>query len=550
MISAEKASVSDARGGVRKHRSSTVAWGDVNVELARTSRDAFRVDGRRRAGVFPGQRFVSSSDAATRNALCAIALLTALRFVLALTLPLSFDEAYYWLWSKHLAIGYYDHPPLIAFAIRGGTLIFGNTEFGVRFVSLIASIAASWAVWRSAALLLPGARPGPAACLLFNATLMIAAETMAATPDSLLIAIASFLMWTIAKLETTHDGRWWLAAGLAAGTALITKLSGLFLCGSLCLWLLASPIARPWLRTFWPYAGALITLLLFAPFVYWNAEHNFISFRFQFARVSAGHLDSRFLLEFVAGQMALASPFILALAGVSLARNSLLAKPPNRLGFAAAMVWPAILYFLFHALHARVQGNWPGFVYPALAVLAAQPFAGASRNPHGDGTVDKMCRLALPAAGVILTVAYAQAFFGLFPIGLRDPIARTTGVGIVPVVEQISARASLTRADAIVTTNYVTTSWLAFYLRTSVPIVQVTDSFRFLSSPLAMPRLLQGRLLWVTQHPDQEMPAIRGEFSHVAPSGKVERLRHGVVLDEFDIYTVSGLQGPTRGRRP
>src|SRR5690349_90818 len=82
-------------------------------------------------------------------------LLIVLRFVTAGHLPLSFDESYFWLWSKHLALSYYDHPPLIALTIRAGTLGFGDTEFGVRFCSLLCSIGSSWAVWRAAALL-PG----------------------------------------------------------------------------------------------------------------------------------------------------------------------------------------------------------------------------------------------------------------------------------------------------------------------------------------------------------------------------------------------------------
>src|SRR5882762_567077 len=56
------------------------------------------------------------------------------RFYVAAVTPLSADEAYYWLWSKHLAGGYYDHPPAIAFIVRIGTEFFGNTSLGVRFV--------------------------------------------------------------------------------------------------------------------------------------------------------------------------------------------------------------------------------------------------------------------------------------------------------------------------------------------------------------------------------------------------------------------------------
>ncbi len=42
------------------------------------------------------------------------------------------DEAYYWVWSRHLAMSYFDHPPVIAYLIRLGTLLLGNTELGVR----------------------------------------------------------------------------------------------------------------------------------------------------------------------------------------------------------------------------------------------------------------------------------------------------------------------------------------------------------------------------------------------------------------------------------
>ena len=80
--------------------------------------------------------------------LAAVAVLIVLRGVLSAFLPLSFDEAYYWMWSKHLAWGYYDHPPMVAFMIRAGTMLFGDTSFGVRAGALLLSAAGSWAVWR------------------------------------------------------------------------------------------------------------------------------------------------------------------------------------------------------------------------------------------------------------------------------------------------------------------------------------------------------------------------------------------------------------------
>src|ERR1700679_2007895 len=93
-----------------------------------------------------------------RSTVLTLLALVVLRLVAAALTPLTFDEAYYWMWSKHLAGGYYDHPPMVAVVIRLGTLIAGDTEFGVRLVSILLALPMSWAVYRSAAILFGGQR--------------------------------------------------------------------------------------------------------------------------------------------------------------------------------------------------------------------------------------------------------------------------------------------------------------------------------------------------------------------------------------------------------
>src|SRR3954462_14456399 len=85
-----------------------------------------------------------------------IAALLLLRLVAAAYTPLTFDEAYYWMWSKALAGGYYDHPPMVAAVIRLGTLIAGDTELGVRLVSVLLALPMSWAVYETASILFGG----------------------------------------------------------------------------------------------------------------------------------------------------------------------------------------------------------------------------------------------------------------------------------------------------------------------------------------------------------------------------------------------------------
>src|ERR1700756_290581 len=92
------------------------------------------------------------------NTALTILALVVLRLVAAAWTPLTFDEAYYWLWSKHLAGGYYDHPPMVALLIRAGTMIAGDTELGVRLVSVLLALPMSYWIFRTASILFGGIR--------------------------------------------------------------------------------------------------------------------------------------------------------------------------------------------------------------------------------------------------------------------------------------------------------------------------------------------------------------------------------------------------------
>src|SRR5579871_5837164 len=107
-----------------------------------------------------------------RNTSLTILALVALRLFASAWTPITFDEAYYWTWSKHLAGGYYDHPPMVAIVIRLGTMIAGDTEFGVRLVSILLALPMSFAVYRSAELLFGGKQVAATATILLNVTLM------------------------------------------------------------------------------------------------------------------------------------------------------------------------------------------------------------------------------------------------------------------------------------------------------------------------------------------------------------------------------------------
>src|SRR5258705_4137802 len=71
---------------------------------------------------------------------------TLLNVIQACTLELQGDEAYYWMYSRYLDWGYFDHPPMVALFIRIGDAIMHN-ELGLRLLTVLASSASVYLLW-------------------------------------------------------------------------------------------------------------------------------------------------------------------------------------------------------------------------------------------------------------------------------------------------------------------------------------------------------------------------------------------------------------------
>src|ERR1043166_3333697 len=148
---------------------------------------------------------------------------------------------------------------------------------------------------------------------------------------------------------------------------------------------------------------------------------------------------------------------------IGLLRQSRGFRENTPLAFAAFIAWPALVYFLAHALHDRVQGNWPSFIFPALILLAASVIVQQRGQDHGGSLVRTSIALTIPVVAAILLVSYAQAFLGLIPMGNSDPLARMTAIGFRPVAERIAATARKDDAGAIATSKYALTGWAGLY---------------------------------------------------------------------------------------
>ncbi len=389
--------------------------------------------------------------------------LTAWRLALAATLPLSPDEAYYFLWSRGLQAGYFDHPPMVALWIRLGTALAGDGPLGIRLLGPLSALAGSLCLWRAAEDFFPRRRAGIAAAALFNATLMMNVGAVIMTPDTPLVFFWTVTLAALARLLATGRQAWWLAIGAAAGAALLAKYTGLLLIGGIGLWLLTS--ARQQLRSPWPWAGLALAVLVFAPDLYWNATHGWVSFLKQGSRVASFDpaRAAQFFAELLFGQLGLITPVIavLAAAGVWHLRW----REPR----GALLLWLTLLplaVFVQHTISSRVQANWPAVLLPAAFIAA-----GALPAP----VLARWLKPAL-ATGLALSLAVqVQAAAALFPLPPRlDPTAlQLQGWGgLTQALKQRNV--TILSAD-----DYATLAELAYLLPPEVVIVGLESRWQY-----------------------------------------------------------------------
>jgi hypothetical protein len=480
-----------------------------------------------------------------------VAALVVLRLVAAAVTPLTFDEAYYWMWSKSLAGGYYDHPPMVAYVIRAGTMVAGDTEFGVRLVSILLALPMSFAIWRSAAILFGGLQVAASATVLLNVTLMAAVGTLIVTPDAPLLVASSFVLFFLAKVLETGNGVWWLGVGVAVGSALLSKYTALFFGPAILIWLIAVPKLRRWFLSPWPYLGALVAFAIFYPVIQWNADHQWVSFLKQFGRARIENFRPIFIAELVPTQVAFATPLVFILGAMGL--HAMIWRSAGALAARAlinSMFWTIVAYFAWHSLHGRVEANWFAPVYPAFAVAAAVAVHLTPWQGRRQALADFCRRWALPTGVVLFIGLIVQANTGWLTNYRRDATVRSVGVGWREVAREIEAVRVKVGASCVLAPDYGTTGWLAFYLPKGTCVAQQAQRIRWVNAAEPDAALLKGKLLFVDDVLPDGRPNLKEFFARVEKLGEIKRKRGPLVVETYLLQLLDGPKGDVFDRSP
>ena len=363
----------------------------------------------------------------TSAALLIVTAAAIIRAVFATIITLPPDETYYWEWSRHLAGGFFDHPPAIALLIRAGTAVFGPTPFGVR----VGSVCVGWAASVMLVLLarrLADDRAAVVAALALCCMPLAAAGLVLATPDAPLLCAFALTLLLLDHAVSAAPGSatatwWWLAAGLALGIAFVSKYNAVLLPLGVLVACLAAPSLRRQLRTPGPYVATVVALLVFLPVIVWNARHQWVSFRFQLDHgFGSGH-GTPFSREtsLLGGQIALVSPILFALFAIAVVRGAR-SRDPRQILLASVSA-TVFLFFCIGALRHPAEANWQAPAYiSAIALLAAQ--TSGRRTRAWSRWVVAGCALG----GIMALGIYLQSVVPVLPLTARDdPTARGTG---------------------------------------------------------------------------------------------------------------------------
>jgi 4-amino-4-deoxy-L-arabinose transferase-like glycosyltransferase len=175
-----------------------------------------------------------------------------MRMVYAGVMELRTDEAYYWTWSKESALSFLDHPPGIAWMIRFGTTIFGDTNLGVRFGGIVAMLVTQLLLADIVRRVTHDFRAVVFAVLMPEAALYYGLLMAKVAPDTAMIPFATAMLWALVRLHESDNPRWWPAAGLFAGLALLSKFTAVMLAPAVLAFALVPDWRRRWLLSPYP----------------------------------------------------------------------------------------------------------------------------------------------------------------------------------------------------------------------------------------------------------------------------------------------------------
>ncbi|QXV65356.1 glycosyltransferase family 39 protein [Mucilaginibacter sp. 21P] len=282
---------------------------------------------------------------------------TVFNIIQSATLELHADEAYYWIYSRFLAWGYFDHPPMVAVFIKLGYALFQN-EFGVRLLTVCCSSIALYTIWLVVRQY--GVR-GLWFNLIIAGTFIFNIYGFTTTPDVPLFLFTVLFFYFYKKYLEDDNIKLTLLLALIIACLLYSKYHAVLVIGF-------TIISNPALlkrKSFWLMAA--VATLLFLPHILWQVNHGYPTITYHlFDRSEAGYRIDQ-TLGYIPAQLAMGGPFIGWFIFYAAFRNK--ATDPFKRGLVVNAA-ATFIFFLLNSLKGIVEPHWTLIAFVPLVILA------------------------------------------------------------------------------------------------------------------------------------------------------------------------------------
>ncbi|HMI01240.1 MAG TPA: glycosyltransferase family 39 protein [Pedobacter sp.] len=275
------------------------------------------------------------------------------------------DEAYYWMYSRFLDWGYFDHPPMVALFIKTGDAISGST-LGLRLITVLTSTLSVYFLWQ---MLKPYAVNIKLFILLFGSVVLFHVYGFITTPDAPLAFFTVLFFYVYQRYEKEDNRKWALLLALVIACLLYSKYHAILV----LFFTVISNLKLLQRRSFWGIV--LVSILVFLPHIWWQVQNNYPSFYYHVIDRSAAFYKFRYTTEYLLAQLALAGPLV----GWYLYSSAAVLKTSD--SFIRALkfnCYGIFIFFLFSTLKGRVEAHW---TLPAMLCLFILAYIALADRP-------------------------------------------------------------------------------------------------------------------------------------------------------------------------
>ena len=444
------------------------------------------------------------------------------------------DEAYYAIYARHLAWGYVDHGPIVAYLIKLFTLIWENS-FTVRLgATTLMSVLTIILYYFGKKYF--NTETGIVLSLSLTANMLFHTNSIVITPD-VPMTFFTILAMMFYYLAYCVNKKYIYIGGGMLGLAVLSKISALFPAIGIALYPILIKEKRHWLKNIHYYGSFTLAFLIFLPFIIWNFQNDFAFVRNQGSHIyrggGFGHFINLWLgLAVISGPLFFYFSVIKPFANLKSWKSS-----SDSIQFFTIVTIVPLSYFLGHSLFSKFELNWPAPIFLSGLFLLALQINNSQKRFYYAQIIYSL---------LLIFIITVQTFKPILPVKGDADITNRYYMydGFLNGLEKFLNENPELSNTRIATNNFQIPSMINFYLEPKLEatclsigyqqtlysflypnITQKNDDFIFIKHGMGFPKFLENH------------------FTEILPLKEFKVRRGDQILSNFSLWHVKDFSG-------